>query len=252
MAPMVGVIYGLASYALFFVTFLYAIGFVGGAIVPKDLDDGVLVPLAEALVVDLLLLGVFAVQHSVMARPAFKRWWTRFVAPSVERSTYVLFATLALMLLMWQWRPLPMPLWTVEHPSARVLLHGISLLGWATVLTSTFLINHFELFGLRQVVARFREREIPAASFVTPFFYRFVRHPIYLGFMLAFWSTPDMTVGHLLFAAATTAYILIGIRLEERDLVAYFGARYEAYRAQVGMLFPRRGGRRRGSNDERA
>jgi methanethiol S-methyltransferase len=136
--------------------------------------------------------------------------------------------------------------------AADAALHGISLLGWATVLTSTFLINHFELFGLRQVVARFRDRELPAASFVTPFFYRFVRHPIYLGFMLAFWSTPDMTVGHLLFAAATTAYILVGIRLEERDLVAYFGARYETYRAQVGMLFPRRRERRRGSTDERA
>ena len=252
MGPFIGVVYGFASYAFFFATFVYAIGFVGNLGVPKAIDDGAIVPLAEALVVDVLLLGLFAVQHSVMARPAFKRWWTRFVPASVERSTYVLFATSALALLLWQWRPIPTPIWTVTDPVGVALIHAVFWLGWIVLLTSTFLINHFELFGLRQVVARMRNAAIPEPAFSTPLFYRFVRHPIYLGFLLAFWATPGMTVGHLLFSVATTGYILIGIQLEEHDLIALFGERYRAYRRQVSMLlpWPRRQARQRSVNEQ--
>ena len=238
------VLYGGIAYAIFLATFLYAIGFVGGFVVPKNIDSGVPVSLAETLVVDLLVLGIFAVQHSLMARPAFKRWWTRFVPPVVERSTYVLLASLALLLLYWQWRPLPDVVWDVQATPAAAAIWAVFWLGWATVLSSTFLINHFDLFGLRQVWAYRLNKETPPADFRTPLFYKAVRHPIYLGFLLAFWATPTMSQGHLLFAIATTGYILIGIQLEERDLLAAFGDRYRAYRSQVGMLSPRL--RRRG------
>ena len=235
--------YGLLVYAFFLTTFVYAIGFTGNFGVPKSIDTGPTVPLTEALIVDVLLLALFAVQHSVMARRSFKRWWTRIVAPAMERSTYVLAATVALALLLWQWRPIPEPVvWNVDSIAGMNALLAMFWLGWVVLLTSTFLINHFELFGLRQVFARLANRPPPEQEFRTPFFYRYVRHPIYLGFLLGFWATPVMTAGHLLFAIATTGYVLIGIWFEERDLVAQFGEQYRRYRSQVGMLVPHRRG----------
>ena len=231
-------LYGILSYLVFFATFLYAIGFVGGVFVPKTIDSGAATPAAGALAIDLALMSVFAVQHSVMARRQFKQWWTKFVPPSVERSTYVLFASLALALLFWQWRPLPSVLWQVTEPRLALAVTFLSLAGWLIVLTSTFLINHFELFGLQQVTHNLAGGPMAAPRFRTPLFYRFVRHPIYLGFIIAFWATPVMTTGHLLFAAVTTAYIVIGILLEERDLVELFGDDYRRYRSQVAMLLP--------------
>ena len=246
MSAFLTVLYGFFAYVFFLATFLYAIAFTGNIVVPKSIDSGSATPLAEALIVNVLLLGLFAVQHSVMARPAFKRWWTRIVPEPIERSTFVLAATLTLALLCWQWRSIADPVvWTVEDPVAVIALQVVFWLGWAILLTSTFLINHFELFGLRQVFARFSGRTIPAPEFRTPFLYRHVRHPIYLGFLLGFWATPHMSEGHLLFALATTGYILIGIWFEERDLIAQFGNRYLRYREQVGMLLPRPGGSRR-------
>ena len=235
---LLAVAYGAICYVVFFLTFLYAIGFVGDLAVPKTIDSGFAGPLAMSLVIDALLLGVFAVQHSVMARPAFKAWWTRFVPPPVERSTYVLFASLALILIFWQWRPLPSLVWRLQSPALAGVVWVLFAAGWLTVLTSTFLINHFDLCGLRQVWAYRRNREIPPADFRTPLFYRVVRHPIYLGFIIAFWAAPTMSLGHLVFAAATTAYILIAIQLEEHDLVAAFGDRYRVYREQVAMIVP--------------
>ena len=238
MSRFLGLLYGVAAYLVFLVTFLYAIGFVEGLIVPKAIDSGTVVPLAEALVVNLLLLSLFAVQHSVMARKPFKAWLTRYIPKSVERSSYVLLASLALALLLWQWRPLPDLVWQIAHPQLALAVMVMSFVGWLLVLTSTFLINHFELFGLSQVIRSLMGRDTPAARFRTPLLYKVVRHPIYLGFIIAFWAAPTMTVGHLMFAAVTTAYIFVGIALEERDLIAEFGDEYRRYRARVAMLLP--------------
>jgi methanethiol S-methyltransferase len=241
MGAFLSICYGLIVYPFFLGTFLYAIGFIGNLVVPKSIDTGTPIPFVQSVVVDLLLLGVFAVQHSVMARRSFKRWWTRVVPSAVERSTYVLAASFALALLCWQWRPISEPvIWHVESATGVQLLWAVFWLGWAILLLSTFLINHFELFGLRQVFARLGGRELPKPEFRTPLFYRYVRHPIYLGFLLGFWAAPVMTAGHLLFSATATGYILVGIWLEERDLVAQFGEQYRRYRNQVGMLLPSR------------
>jgi methanethiol S-methyltransferase len=238
MGRIIGFLFGLVAYLVFLPTFLYAIGFVTGVGVPKTIDSGPVVPVTEALIVNLLLLSLFAVQHSGMARKPFKRWLTQFVPASVERSVYVLLASLALILLLWQWRPIPAVVWQITNAQVAMTMTALSLAGWLLVLFSTFLINHFELFGLHQVAANLAGRTMPAARFKTPVLYKFVRHPIYLGFIIAFWATPVMTVGHLLFAAVTTAYIFVGIALEERDLIQLFGEEYKRYRAQVGMLAP--------------
>jgi protein-S-isoprenylcysteine O-methyltransferase Ste14 len=237
MGRVLAFLYGVVCYAIFFVTFLYAIGFVEGLVVQKAIDTGEAGPLVPSLLIDAVLLGVFAVQHSVMARPAFKAWWTKIVPEPVERSTYVLLASLALILLFWQWRPLPQVLWSVQGPAATALL-TISFAGFAIVLLSTFLINHFDLFGLRQVHAYATGKEVPPHEFTTPLFYRVVRHPLYLGFIVAFWAAPVMSVGHLVFAIATTAYILIAIQLEEHDLIGVFGDTYVAYKRRVSMILP--------------
>ncbi len=238
MGRIVTLCYGFVAYATFLMTFLYAVGFVVGLVVPKTIDAGAVVPVLEALVVNLALLSLFAVQHSVMARKGFKRWWTTIIPAAAERPTYVLLASLALALLLWQWRPMPEIVWQVTHPQLATGLIVLSFVGWVIVLTSTFLINHFELFGLQQVMMNLAGKEMPPAHFKTPGFYKLVRHPIYLGFIIAFWATPVMRYGHLLFAAVTTAYILVGIMLEERDLVETFGDDYRRYRQRVSMLIP--------------
>ena len=232
-------IYGLFAYAVFFLTFLYSIAFVGGFLGPRTVDgggsrDG----LAAALLIDAALLLVFAVQHSVMARPAFKRWWTRLVPVSVERSTYVLLSSLALVLLFWQWRPLTGVVWELESPLARNTVWALFASGWILVLLSTFLINHFDLFGLRQVWLRLRKRPYRPLEFRLTSLYTVVRHPLLLGFLIAFWAAPTMTVGHLVFSVATTGYILVAVRFEERDLVRRHGEAYEAYRKATPMLLP--------------
>jgi protein-S-isoprenylcysteine O-methyltransferase Ste14 len=232
------VIYGLASYLIFSLSFAYTPAFIGNFLVPKTIDAGPDSDVMHAILIDTILLGVFALQHSVMARPSFKRWWTRIIPRSCERSTYVLISSLLLILIFWLWRPIVTPVWHVEGwPAA--LLTATFWMGWLIALISTFQIDHFELFGLRQVVDALRGATARVQALKTPLLYRLVRHPLMLGLLLAFWATPHMTAGHLLFAVLSTAYILVGVRLEERDLVAEFGTSYEQYRDRVPMLAPR-------------
>ena len=235
--------YAIMSYAVFLVSFLYALGFVGNYLVPKSIDIGGSPNVSEAITVDLLLLGLFAIQHSVMARLAFKQWSAKIFPAACQRSTYVLLSSLILLLLFWQWRPIPTPVWQVGGIAAW-LLTGVYWLGWLIVLASTFMIDHFDLSGLRQAFFALRGAQLPAQSFKTPLLYKIVRHPIMLGLLLAFWATPEMTAGHLLFAIMSTAYILVGVQFEERDLIAEFGATYQHYRQRVPMLLPRIFGRR--------
>jgi len=239
MRRLLAALYSTFVYVLFLGVFLYAIGFVENLLVPKSIDSGLSGSLASSLLINAALLVLFAVQHSVMARPGFKRIWTRIVPKDIERSTFVLFASLALALLCWQWRPLNQTVWSLEDPIAAKTLLVVSWSGWGVVLLSTFLISHFHLFGLSQGFARLLGSKLPEPAFVTPFLYKWIRHPLYAGFILAFWAAPHMSLGHLFFAVATTGYIFVGIWLEERDLIGYFGDRYRQYRVTVGMLVPR-------------
>ena len=242
-------LYGVISYAIFFATFLYAIGFIGNLLVPKSIDSAPLIPLASAIGVNILLLGVFALQHSIMARPAFKKWWTRHVPRPMERSTYVLFSSLALIAMFVFWQPMGGVIWEVHNPLGQAALYSLFALGWALVLLATFLINHFDLFGLRQVWLHFRGKAYTPLKFGTPWLYKYIRHPLYLGWFLAFWATPTMTVAHLLFAIMTTVYILLAIQLEEKDLIAEHGERYIDYRKRVPMVIPRLSRKRYGDSN---
>jgi protein-S-isoprenylcysteine O-methyltransferase Ste14 len=230
--------YGGIAYLIFFGTFLYAVGFVSRLVVPKTVDSGAASSPMTALLINLVLMSIFAVQHSGMARQGFKKLFARFASPAIERSTYVLLASLSLILLFWQWRPMPMMIWNIDDAVLAGIATAGGFVGWLIVLYSTFLISHFELFGLTQVVSHFAGRVAEPMKFKTPGLYRLIRHPIYLGFIIAFWCTPTMTLGHLLFAAVTTAYIFVGIYLEERDLVSMFGDQYRRYREKVAMLIP--------------
>jgi protein-S-isoprenylcysteine O-methyltransferase Ste14 len=238
MARIAALIYGFIAYALFFVTFLYAIGFVGNLFVPRSIDSPGGNSSSMSLVIDTLLLGLFAVQHSGMARHGFKAWWTKAIPAPIERSTYVLIASLCLDLMYWQWRPMNESIWDVQNVVGADVLQGLYYVGWLIVLASTFMVSHFDLFGLRQVALFAKGQQYTPIGFKARMLYRFVRHPIYMGFVTAFWATPKMTLGHLVFAIATTGYILIAIQLEERDLTTAFGTTYEQYRDQTSMLIP--------------
>jgi methanethiol S-methyltransferase len=231
-------VYGVASYLIFFGCFLYLIGFLSNWLVPKGIDRGETGPVAQAVLVNLGLMALFGLQHSVMARPGFKRRWTRIVPKAAERSTYVLASSLLLILTYWQWRPFPQLLWQVEHPAGQAVLWALIGLGVALILLSSFLIDHFDLFGLRQVYLNLRQARPVPSAFRTPWLYRLVRHPLHLGTMTLLWATPQMSVGHLFFAVVMTAYIVVGIYFEERDLVRYFGATYQEYKRTTPMLVP--------------
>ena len=232
-------LYGVIAYLIFLVAFLYAIGFVGNFIVPRSIDSGADSPFWPAFLIDSLLLGIFAIQHSVMARPAFKKWWTAIINPAIERSTYVLLSSLALLLIYWQWQPMLSVVWKSDNRTVVLIANAVYFLGWLIVFFSTFMINHFELFGLKQIFENFKNKPSKPATFKTNFFYKIVRHPIMLCFIIAFWATPVMTLGHLVFSITTTLYILIAVKfLEERDLRKFHGEEYEAYQKKVPMIFP--------------
>jgi protein-S-isoprenylcysteine O-methyltransferase Ste14 len=239
MGKFVGFLFGIISYAVFFVAFLYAIGFVGNLYVPKTIDSGNQAGLVTSVVINLLLLSLFALQHSVMARPAFKRWLTGFISPAVERSLFILLSSLALLLIFWLWQPMTMVIWQLEIQWLAYVITGLYFLGWLVVLLSTFMINHFELFGLQQIYMNLNNKTAPTPKFQTHYFYKLCRHPIMLGFVIAFWAAPTMTVGHLLFSVVTTLYIIIAVKyLEEKDLKKFIGHRYEVYQKDVPMLIP--------------
>src|SRR5271166_1352805 len=231
--------YGAAAYLLFLAAFLYLVGFVGNLVVPRSVDHGLPAPIGEAALVNVLLVGAFGAQHSVMARPAFKNWWTRFVPSAIERSTYVVLSSAVLVLLYWQWRTMPAVIWDMRQPAGRLTLWALFWLGWAIALASTFMVSHFDLFGLRQVYLAWRGKPYTHIGFHVRLLYRLVRHPLMLGFLIAFWAAPTMTAGHLLFSIAMTGYILIAVQLEERNLVAALGDQYRDYRRDVPMLVPR-------------
>lgn len=238
MAKYLALLYGLISYLVFFITFLYAIGFVGNILVPKSIDSGEPQTLASAIITNLILLSIFAIQHSVMARPAFKQWWTKFIPSSIERSTYVLLSSLALVIMYIYWIPMTDIVWEAKSAVAQNILWAIFWLGWFIVLLSTFLINHFDLFGLRQVYLNLKNIDYTHPPFTKRFLYKLVRHPIMLGFIIGFWAIPTMTTGHLLFAVVTTIYILVALQIEERDLVRFHGEEYRKYQKAVGMIIP--------------
>jgi len=238
MSRILAFLYGVISYLVFLGSFLYAIGFVGNIVVPKSIDSGIPGPFVPSLIIDAALLGLFAIQHSVMARPGFKRRWTKFIPEPIERSTYVLFSSLLLILMFWQWRPILSVVWNVTNPFGSLVLTAVFWAGWLLVLASTFVINHFDLFGLRQVYLFLKGKQYTSLVFRKRLFYKLVRHPLLLGFMIAFWATPKMSLGHLVFAIATTAYMLIAIQLEERDLANIHGESYREYQREVSMLIP--------------
>jgi methanethiol S-methyltransferase len=232
------ILYGAVASLLFLAAFLYLVGFVGNLLVPRTVDHGLSAPIGQAVLVNVLLVAAFGVEHSVMARPAFKAWWTRFVPPSIERSTYVVLSSAVLVLLYWQWRTMPAVIWDVRQPAGRLAVSALFWLGWAIALASTFMVSHFDLFGLRQVYLAWRGKPYTHIGFHARFLYRLVRHPLMLGFLIAFWAAPTMTAGHLLFSIAMTGYILIATQLEERDLVAALGNQYRDYRRDVPKLLP--------------
>jgi protein-S-isoprenylcysteine O-methyltransferase Ste14 len=238
MGRFIALLYGVVAYVIFLISFLYAIGFVGNFVVPKTIDSGSAGSFGQALLINAVLLSLFAIQHTIMARPAFKAWWTKIVSPAIERSTFVLIASLLLLLLFWQWRPMPDVIWNVTGSAGSMILSVVFWMGWLIVLASTFMINHFDLFGLRQVYHHLLGKKTVQPRFTTKMLYNIVRHPIMLGFIIAFWATPLMTVGHLVFAIATTGYIIIGVHFEERDLRVAHGKDYEAYANRVRMLIP--------------
>lgn len=231
-------LYGVVSYLLFFIIFLYLIAFVGNFVVPKTIDSGEIGSLIPSIIINVILLLIFAVQHSVMARPAFKAWLTKYIPVSIERSTYVMFTNIALLLIFMFWQPMPELIWNIESSIGSLILNGIFWLGWIIVLLSTFMINHFDLFGLRQVYINFRGQEYNHLEFRKVGLYKLCRHPIMLGIVIAIWATPAMSMGHLLFAVVLTMYIYIALQFEERDLVTFFGDTYKQYQAKVPMLFP--------------